>query len=131
MPQLDNTLTLLVLAVVAPFIGSFLGTLAIRLPARRPVLMGRSQCDHCLHVLGPLDLIPLLSWLFARGKCRYCGTRLGLYYPTIEIAALAVVLLAAAVTSGWMLVTSCTFGWTALALAAIWLIRHYGLLNSN
>jgi leader peptidase (prepilin peptidase)/N-methyltransferase len=131
MPQIDNTLTLLILAAVSPFIGSFLGTLAIRLPARRPVLTGRSQCDHCLHVLGPRDLVPLLSWFLARGKCRYCGTRLSFYYPAIEIAAFAVVLLAATVTNGWLLVASCITGWTTLTLAAGWLVRRYGVLNSG
>ena len=107
----------LILAIIAPAIGSFIGVLAVRLPEGRGVLAGRSICDHCGHVLGPRDLVPLGSWLWLRGKCRYCDARIARLYPAIELAALAVVVWAATVTSGTVLIASCILGWTLLALA--------------
>ncbi len=55
--------------------GSFTDCLAYRLLAGESVWKGRSHCDHCGHTLGPGDLVPVFSYLFLRGKCRYCGTR--------------------------------------------------------
>ncbi len=60
-------------ALIAPFVGSFLGVLAVRLPARQPVAFGRSHCPDCGATLGIADLVPLVSWLAARGRCRHCG----------------------------------------------------------
>ena len=40
------------------------------------MMKGRSMCSHCHHPLAPKDLIPLLSWLYLRGKCRYCRVRI-------------------------------------------------------
>jgi len=65
-------------------IGSFLNVLIDRLP-REESIMGRSHCDHCKKTLSPIDLIPVLSFLFLKGKCRYCGKKLSLQYPGIEI----------------------------------------------
>lgn len=103
----------------APFVGSFLGLLAVRLPAGEGVVWGRSLCRRCRHPLAAADLLPLLSWLRTGGRCRHCRGALGWFYPGIELAALGVALWAAAFTSGWILVASCLLGWTLLALAAI------------
>ncbi|HET6469542.1 MAG TPA: A24 family peptidase [Geminicoccaceae bacterium] len=105
--------------LVAPFVGSFLGLLIVRLPIGEGVVWERSACRGCKGRLGARDLVPLLSWLWARGRCRYCGARIGWFYPGIELAALAVALWAAALTSGWVFWASCGLGWTLLALAAI------------
>jgi prepilin signal peptidase PulO-like enzyme (type II secretory pathway) len=47
----------------------------------------RSQCPTCHHVLGVLDLIPVFSWVFLRGKCRYCRTSIPARYPMAELAS--------------------------------------------
>ena len=57
-------------------LGSFADCAAGRLLSGESVIAGRSHCDHCGHVLGVLDLIPLFSWLFLKGRCRYCGTKI-------------------------------------------------------
>lgn len=106
-------------ALAAPFVGSFLGVVVERLPAGRPLLWSRSSCDRCGRPLGVRDLIPILSYLARRGRCACGEATLGLFYPAIEIAALAVALSAAAVVSGWLLWASLGLGWTLLALAAI------------
>lgn len=105
--------------VVAPFIGSFLGVLIMRARAPRTILWTRSVCDACGHTLAPADLVPLASWAAAGGRCRYCTTRIGLFYPGIELAALAVAVWSAWLVGGWLLWASCAFGWVLLALAAI------------
>jgi len=56
--------------------GSFADCAAMRLVSGESVLTGRSHCDQCGHVLGPLDLIPLVSWMVQRGRCRYCGAKI-------------------------------------------------------
>jgi leader peptidase (prepilin peptidase) / N-methyltransferase len=109
----------LMLVAAAPFVGSFLGTLVLRLPERRPIVVDRSACPACGHALGPLELVPLASWLALKGRCRHCGARLGAFYPLIELAAVAVALWAASATAGLDLWASAGLGWALLALALI------------
>lgn len=63
--------------------GSFANVIILRLLEDKS-LNGRSHCPICQHTLGPLDLIPILSYIFLRGKCRYCGAHISLQYPVIE-----------------------------------------------
>ena len=107
------------LLAISPFVGSFLGLLAIRIPQQRNVIFGRSQCDSCQHALGVADLVPLASWLWMKGRCRYCAARIGLLPLVAELAAVGIVLWAATQTSGWILAASCVFGWWLLVLAII------------
>lgn len=44
----------------------------------------RSKCPQCGHILGFFDLVPLLSWVFLGGKCRYCRTKISPLYPFLE-----------------------------------------------
>lgn len=105
--------------VAAPFIGSFLGVLVLRLPEGLPVGLTRSACPHCGRQLGARDLVPLFSWLLSRGRCRYCAASLGLFYPGIEIAALAVALWAASILPGGLVWAGCLLGWSLLGAALI------------
>lgn len=103
--------------VAAPFIGSFLGTLVLRLPTGAPVLAARSRCPACGHVLAFHEMLPLVSWVLQRGRCRHCGAQIGIFYPGMELAALGVVAWAATETAGVALLASCVLGWALLALA--------------
>lgn len=107
----------IVLALAGPFVGSLLGVLVMRLPEGRPVVIGRSACDACHQPLGPLDMVPLVSYAVLRGRCRLCHARIAPIHPLIELEAVVVAIWAATATSGAMLVASCVFGWTLLALA--------------
>lgn len=117
--------TLALLAAVAVSIGSFVATVALRLPAGRS-LEGRSRCPNCDHALAPLDLVPLASWAALQGRCRYCRRSIGVYYPAVELAALGIALWAATAASGWLLWATALLGWTLLALTLID-FRHFVL----
>lgn len=67
------------------FFGSFLNSLIYRLKKREKIFLSRSHCPHCHHVLRWQDLIPVFSFLFLRGKCRYCKKSISLQYPVVEI----------------------------------------------
>jgi leader peptidase (prepilin peptidase) / N-methyltransferase len=107
------------LVLAAPFIGSFLGVVVRRLPAGRPITAARPCCESCGTALQVRDLVPLASWLAARGRCRFCGQRLGWFYPGIEFAATAVVVAAMAADGGSQTWLDCVFGWWLLALGWI------------
>ena len=106
--------------LAAPFVGSFLGVLVTRLPARAPVALARSACPHCDTRLGALDLLPLVSFLALRGRCRHCQAPIGMFYPAVELAAVAVAVVAGLADYDpgriWI---DCAVGWTLLALAWI------------
>ncbi len=78
-----------VAAVLGLCMGSFLNCFAWRMTHGESVLHGRSHCTTCGHVLGPLDLIPVFSWLASRGRCRYCGERVSWRYPATELLCAA------------------------------------------
>lgn len=54
--------------------------------ARYSISKGRSMCPHCKHELAAKDLLPVLSWLSLRGKCRYCSQPISRQYPVVELA---------------------------------------------
>lgn len=110
--------------VLSPAVGSFLGVLIRRLPETKPIAWTRSRCEECGAALRPRDLVPLFSWLVQRRRCRYCGTRLSWFYPAVEIAALAIGLIAASADRGLATWLDCILGWWLLALG--WIdLRHW------
>ena len=111
------------LLLASPFIGSFIGVVIRRFPDEKPLVWSRSVCEGCGTVLTPRDLLPLVSWVLARGRCRRCGHPLGWFYPGVEIAALIVVVIALAVDEMPRAGLDCLFGWWLLTLAWIDLRR--------
>ena len=105
---------------VSAELGATGGGVVARLPEGRSVLRGRSACPHCGTVLGFLDLVPILGWTLARGRCRHCGAAVSWWYPAIEVAALAIAAWSLAVLPGWLAWAGCLLGWSLIALAAIW-----------
>ncbi len=109
-----------VLLLLAPIIGSWLGVLVRRWPQGRPVALARSQCDSCGHDLAPLDLVPLLSFAWRRGNCRYCASPIGWFHPAIELAALAIAAISLAAGGwGWQPWIGAVLGWALLCAAWI------------
>jgi leader peptidase (prepilin peptidase)/N-methyltransferase len=106
--------------LAAPFVGSFVATLAWRLPRGEPAILGRSACPACGTTLNAIDLIPVFGWLLRRGHCRACAAPIAPAYPLTELAAVGAAAWAAwAVAPGWPLWAVCGLGWALLALALI------------
>jgi leader peptidase (prepilin peptidase)/N-methyltransferase len=108
------------LCVLGAIFGSGVTALSWRLPRGESWIHGRSRCPSCGHVLGPLDLVPIVSWIVARGRCRYCGTSVRVRYPIIEAACAAWAVLA------WLqigmvpeLAPVLLWGWLLVALTVI------------
>lgn len=76
----------LVVFLFGLIMGSFLNCVIYRLETDRGFLKGRSFCPHCQHQLGLWDLVPIFSFLFLRGKCRYCQKNISWQYPLVELA---------------------------------------------
>ncbi len=73
--------------ILGTLIGSFCGVVGMRMPVNKSFVKGRSYCDHCHHTLGAIDLIPLFSFAFTGGKCRYCGKDIPKILPLTELAS--------------------------------------------
>lgn len=113
----NQQIVILATFLAAPFVGSFLGVLVVRLPARRPVIWARSECDACGNALQVRDLLPLTSWVGLRGRCRYCGARIPALYPILELAAAGIVTWAAFTTPASSLFPTVILGWLLMSLA--------------
>ena len=75
---------LVVAGMTGTILGSGLNCLAYRIVHEQKWSNGRSACPHCGHVLGVWDLIPVVSFLLLKGKCRYCGEKLARRYVLAE-----------------------------------------------
>ena len=71
--------------VFGAVIGSFLNVVIYRLPRGESIVFPASHCQSCHTPLKPWHNIPLLSWLFLRGKCAFCGEKISIQYPIIEL----------------------------------------------
>lgn len=105
--------------------GSFIATLVIRWPDAR-TLGGRSSCDGCGRQLSWYELIPVVSFVIQRGRCRSCAARVDALHPLIELVCAAVGAAALAVAPGLVGGFGALFGWLLVALAALDL-RHFWL----
>ncbi len=65
--------------------GSFVTMASYRLPLGQDIVFRSSHCPECNTTLGFVDLFPLLSWLWQRGKCRHCHAAVGMRYPLTEL----------------------------------------------
>ncbi len=54
------------------------------------IMKGRSMCPDCKHELAGKDLVPLFSWLWLKGKCRYCAKSISWQYPLVELTTAAI-----------------------------------------
>lgn len=78
-------ITYFIVAVFGLIIGSFLNVVIYRFNTNK-TLGGRSACLSCSHKLAWYELVPLFSFLFQRGHCRHCRSRISWQYPTVELA---------------------------------------------
>ncbi len=86
---------LVLLIILGTSLGSFLSVIIHRVEKQQKgIIIGRSRCPHCRKTLAPADLVPILNYLYLRGKCRYCKKPISPMYFFLEItSALVFVLL--------------------------------------
>lgn len=90
---------LFIAVILGALIGSFLNVLIIRTPLDQSVSFPASHCMSCKTPLRPWHNIPIFSWLFLRGKCAFCGTKISAQYPIIEILS-SLIFLSSAIKLG-------------------------------
>ncbi|HEY1145898.1 MAG TPA: A24 family peptidase [Allosphingosinicella sp.] len=105
--------------VLGAVIGSFLAVVLIRWPQGRSFVGGRSHCDACHAPLGARDMVPILSYLARRGRCRACGAAIDPRHVAMETGAALVALVAVIAHPLPVAAASALFGWWLLILAAL------------
>lgn len=75
----------LLVFVLGTFFGSFFNVVIYRLPIKKSIVYGSSSCPNCGNKIHPLDLIPVVSYVFLLGRCRHCKHRISLRYPMVEL----------------------------------------------
>jgi leader peptidase (prepilin peptidase) / N-methyltransferase len=117
------------LGVLGAIIGSFTANLCLRWPRGESVVSGRSKCDSCGRTLGAGELLPILSFLAARGRCRSCRVPIDPLHWRVEIASAAIGFVAVfAFGDGVQAMAIAMLGWLLVPLAILdW--RHFWLPN--
>jgi len=105
--------------VLGAIVGSFLATILVRWPRGGSVVAGRSRCDGCGAALRAAELVPILSYFAARGRCRRCGARIDPRHALVEAAAGLVGLVAALAHPLPLAGATMVFGLMLLILAAL------------
>ncbi len=80
-----RTLIEIIFFAIGASIFSFLNVIIYRLPRGMQFSFGKSMCTTCKHELARKDLIPIISWVSLRGKCRYCGAKISARYTIVEM----------------------------------------------
>ncbi|MGF1570370.1 MAG: prepilin peptidase [Nodosilinea sp.] len=109
---MDALITSVLVFTLGAAVGSFLNVVIYRLPAGQSLLHPPSRCPQCQTRLKPYDNVPILGWLWLRGRCRYCRVRIAARYPLVE-----------GFTGTLFLATFWWFGPTA------WMLAHWVLLS--
>lgn len=122
-------MTLVLFFIFGLIIGSFLNVVIFRLAKAESFLFGHSHCQSCNHELGPSDLIPVFSFVYLRGKCRYCKAKISWQYPIVELLSGLVFLLfglqfGVSVSLIWFLVLA-----SFLLVIAVFDLKHYLILD--
>lgn len=89
--ELLHNLMSLFFFVFGSLLGSFSNVVILRMSQGTSVIFPPSSCPNCKHQLHAIDLVPVLSWLFLRGKCRYCGVAISKQYPVVEFAMACII----------------------------------------
>ncbi len=114
-------MAIIVLLVLGLSFGSFVNAFVWRLHENKDWLNDRSECIYCHHKLAVIDLIPVVSWLILRGKCRYCKRSISVQYPIVEL--ITTVLFVAS----YLLWPTHLVGYS-IALFVLWLVIVIGLV---
>lgn len=114
------------LGVLGAIWGSFVAALCSRWPNGETVATGRSRCDQCGVNIAAYDLVPILSFVLLRGKCRSCGQKIGAMPLLVEVAAIVIGAIPALSLPPIHAVALSAFGWLLLPLIILD-YRHFWL----
>ncbi|MFD1736026.1 prepilin peptidase [Bacillus salitolerans] len=89
------TLLYIYSSIIGIILGSFFNVVGLRIPKNESIITPRSHCTSCQRTLTTLELIPVFSYLFLRGKCKTCGTKVSPLYPIMELLTGVLFLLSA------------------------------------
>ncbi|MDP2010289.1 MAG: A24 family peptidase [Phenylobacterium sp.] len=106
-------------ATLGAVAGSFIGLISLRLPVGRPVGAARSACDGCGRRLGVLDLVPILSFVALRGRCRSCGSSIARRYLLLEVGCALLAVWAGVVHPGPLALAGALLAWQLLLLCLL------------
>jgi leader peptidase (prepilin peptidase)/N-methyltransferase len=108
---------LLYIFTLGLIIGSFFNVVGLRVPLKKSIVSPRSACPTCGHQLKPYELIPVLSFMLQRGKCRGCQSRISPIYPIMELL------------TGTLFVTApLMIGWSGELVVALTLISMFMII---
>ncbi|OYU14441.1 MAG: prepilin peptidase [Alphaproteobacteria bacterium PA4] len=107
-------------------LGSFIAALTARWPQRQSIATGRSRCPHCSTTLAARDLVPIVSYIALKGRCRRCAAPIAMRYPLIEALAGGIGAVALWMHPDAAGLASAAFGWGLLALLVLDL-EHFWL----
>ena len=71
--------------IIGTFMGSFYTVVGLRLPKKEPFVFSRSKCDECKHQLSFIEMIPVISFIFLKGRCRHCNSKIDSLSTFIEL----------------------------------------------
>jgi leader peptidase (prepilin peptidase)/N-methyltransferase len=86
---MPDALVIVFAALFGAFIGSFLNVVLRRVPRGESIVRPGSHCPSCGAPLHAYELVPVLSWVALRGRCRTCGVRISVRYPLVELGCAA------------------------------------------
>lgn len=79
-------MTSLLTFIIGSCFGSFLSVIEARIKDdKKGIILGRSECPYCKNTLQAVDLVPILSYVYSRGKCRMCLNTISKKYPLLEL----------------------------------------------
>ena len=80
-----NSLIILFIFIIGLIFGSFFNVCIYRIPRGENIAFPPSHCTNCNNKLKPLELIPVISYIILRGKCKNCSSKISIMYPLIEV----------------------------------------------
>jgi leader peptidase (prepilin peptidase) / N-methyltransferase len=104
------------ISIYGLILGSFYNVVGLRIPLKQSIIKPRSACPNCKHTLTPIELIPVISYLIQRGKCRQCQARISPLYAIMELLT-GILFVLVPLVLGWT--AEIWVGWTIVSLFII------------
>ncbi|MBE2933982.1 prepilin peptidase [Anoxybacillus flavithermus] len=117
-------------SVLGLLLGSFYNVVGLRVPKGESIVAPRSHCPHCKRTLTAFELIPVVSYVLQKGKCRACSARISFFYPFVELST-AILFTLAPLFVGWS--AEIVVSWTLISLFVIIFVSdvHYMVIPNR